>query len=78
MLASFCGHADVVKTIFETTKAKELLLDVDSEGWTPLFYATAMGHDQVVERKDLNKLLPDFSSRAAAAVSPFDRVESVS
>ena len=53
MLASFCGHADVVKTIFETTKAKELLLDVDSEGWTPLFYATAMGHDQVVERKDL-------------------------
>ena len=66
MLASFCGHADVVKTIFDTTKAKELLLDVDSEGWTPLFYATAMGHDQVVERKDLKQTTSGFFFKSSS------------
>jgi ankyrin repeat protein len=64
MLASFCGHAEVVKTIFETTKAKELLFDVDSEGWTSLFYATAMGHDQVVERKVWSHLFSTSSSHS--------------
>jgi ankyrin repeat protein len=52
MLSSFCGHVDVVRTIFETTKLKELLFDVDNDGWTALFYAASMGHDQVVERKE--------------------------
>lgn len=51
MLASFCGHVDVVRTIFEATKSKELLFDVDTDGWTSLFYAASMGHEQVVERE---------------------------
>jgi hypothetical protein len=50
MLSAFCGHGDVVRAIFEATQAKELLGDVDAHGWTALFYAAAMGHDQVVER----------------------------